>query len=69
MINMIMRHQVQNSSAIFAKRHIQEWPITIDELREHMGHVPNSHLTNKLMQAQGHIGLRVEKNYVTCLGN
>ena len=50
MMNMIMRHRAQNSSAVFVKRNIQDMPITINELREHMELMPQSHLDDKLMR-------------------
>ena len=49
MTNMIMRHCAQNSSAVFAKRNIQELLITINELCEHMENMPHTHLADKLM--------------------
>ena len=58
---MIQRHQAQNSSTIFAKRNIQDLPITIDELRQHMEDLPNTKLANNLI----HFGttLRGTKSY------
>ncbi|XP_059076593.1 uncharacterized protein LOC131875899 [Cryptomeria japonica] len=50
MMNMIMRHHAQNSSAVFVKKSLQEMPITINELREHMENIPHSHLVDRLMR-------------------
>ncbi|XP_057843079.1 uncharacterized protein LOC131052428 [Cryptomeria japonica] len=50
MMNMIMRHRAQNSSAVFVKKSLQEMPITINELREHMENIPHSHLADCLMR-------------------
>ena len=44
-----MRHRVQNSNVLFAKRKIEELSITINELHEHMEKMPHTHLANKLM--------------------
>ena len=49
MMNMIMRHRAQNSSAVFAKKSLQDMPITINELQEHIENVPHSHLVDHLM--------------------
>ena len=46
---MIQRHQTQTLSIVFAKRNIQDLPITIDELHQHMEDVPNMKLANNLM--------------------
>ncbi|XP_059070553.1 uncharacterized protein LOC131860191 [Cryptomeria japonica] len=50
MMNMIMRHRAQNSSAVFVKRGFHDMPITINELRQHMENMPQSHLANRLMR-------------------
>ncbi|XP_059076947.1 uncharacterized protein LOC131876152 [Cryptomeria japonica] len=50
MMNMIMRHRAQNSSAIFVKRGFHDMPITINELRQHMENMPQSHLADRLMR-------------------
>ena len=50
MMNMIMRHRAQNSSTVFAKKSLQDMPITINELREHIENVPHSHLVDCLMR-------------------
>ena len=68
MMNMVMRHHAQNSSIVFAKKSLQDMPITINELREHMENVPHSHLADRLMRliqlqlVQGLIGKSVELN-------
>lgn len=49
MINMIMRHCAQNSSVVFAKKILQDMPIIINELREHIENFPHSHLVDHLM--------------------
>ncbi|XP_059064746.1 uncharacterized protein LOC131856825 [Cryptomeria japonica] len=50
MMNMIMRHRAQNSSAAFAKRNLQDMPITINELRQHMENIPQSNLADRLIR-------------------
>ena len=49
MMNMIMRHRAQNSLAVFVKKSLQDMPITINELQEHIENVPHSHLADRLM--------------------
>ena len=44
-----MRYYAQNSSLVFVERNIEELPMTIDELREHMENSSGTHLANKLM--------------------
>ncbi|XP_059071599.1 uncharacterized protein LOC131868268 [Cryptomeria japonica] len=50
MMNMIMRHRAQNSSTLFAKRNLQDIPITINELCQHMESMSQSNLSDRLMQ-------------------
>ncbi|KAH9330657.1 hypothetical protein KI387_002765, partial [Taxus chinensis] len=49
-MNMIMRHRAQNLSVIFVKKNLQDMPITINELREHMKNVPHSNPVDRLMR-------------------
>lgn len=49
MENMIMRHRAQNSNSVFVKRNIEEFPMTMDELHEHMENFSGTHLAHKLM--------------------
>ena len=49
MTNMIMRHHAQSLAAIFVKRNLQDFPITINELREHMENMPHNNLVDRLM--------------------
>jgi len=48
-MNMIMRHHAQNYLAVFVKKSLQDLPTTINELREHMDNIPQSHLADRLM--------------------
>ena len=49
MMNMIMQHRAQNSSAVIVKKSFQDMPITINDLQEHIENIPHSHLVDHLM--------------------
>ena len=49
MMNMVMQHRAQNSSALFSKKSLQDMLIKINELQEHIENFPHSHLANCLM--------------------
>ena len=50
LLNIIMRHHAQASSAVFVKKNMAELPTTVDELREHLQNLPDSRLADRLMR-------------------